>query len=107
MKEYMKNVKCNTPCFGSGSEASDWMAHNCDHCVKASRTFDGINYTKGHCIYQKDILKQWMGSGNDEIREKTYELTREFECPLRQEHNKPKKRRKSDKSLNLFNDEKV
>lgn len=89
-------------CFGSGSEAGDWMAHNCDNCVKASRTKDGVNYTKGRCIYQEDIFKQWMGSGHDEIRQATYNLTREWDCSKRQEHHKPRVKKDNDKSLSLF-----
>lgn len=90
------------PCFSCGSEAADWMCHNCDNCIKASRTKDGINYTKGRCVYQQDIERQWLIAG--EVRKKTYELTRKWECALRQEHY-PKRHKGKDDSPELFSEE--
>lgn len=77
------------------------MDRNCDHCVKASRMKPDGDYTKGRCVYQQDILKQWMGDGNDEIRFQTFEMTRLAICPLRLEHY-PSRKRKSEESLPLF-----
>ena len=74
--------KCNKPCFGNGSECYDWIERNCDICVKGSR-YDTKKdrYTKIRCSIQDDIFAQDLGSGNDAIRQKSYDATRTNNCP--------------------------
>lgn len=99
----MKVRTTTKPCFSCGSEAGDWLNHNCDNCIKGSRLKkDGFYWTKGRCVYQDDIYTQWFGTGSEEIREATYSLTREWDCKKRQEHHKPRVKKDKDKSLNLF-----
>lgn len=73
---------CNNPCFSNGSECSAWMDRNCDKCIKGSR-YNAKNdtYTKMRCTIQEDIFTQYMGYGNDPIRQKSYDATRENDCP--------------------------
>ena len=72
---------CTKPCFSNGSECSAWMNRNCDNCVKGSR-YNAKNdtYTKMRCTIQEDILTQYMGKGNDAIRQKSYEATLLNDC---------------------------
>lgn len=99
----MKGNTTTRPCFSCGSECADWLDRNCENCIKASRTKDGgYTYTKGRCVYQKDIFLQFSGFGNEEIRQKTHYITQFADCPFRAEHNKKRKNRKQDNSPTLF-----
>lgn len=73
---------CIKPCFSYGCECGAWMDMNCDNCVKGSR-YNAKNdtYTKIRCTIQEDILTQYLGKGNDAIRQKSYDATRHNECP--------------------------
>lgn len=73
---------CTRPCFSTGSECADWMCRNCDNCVKGSRYNEKTDtYTKIRCTIQEDIFAQYMGHGNDAIRQKSYDATRHNQCP--------------------------
>ncbi len=73
---------CNKPCFSNGSEFGAWMNMNCDNCVKGCR-YNAKNdtYTKIRCKIQEDILTQYIGQGNNTIRQKSYEATQQNDCP--------------------------
>lgn len=94
------------PCFSNGTEYMWWDERNCETCVKASRMKkDGTN-TKCRCAVQNDILKQFFGNGSEEIALRSYEATRKADCPYRQEHHKPRKRKaKPTGELNIFGDD--
>lgn len=73
---------CTIPCFSYGTEAAAWMCKNCDNCIKGSRYNPKTDtYTKCRCTIQDDIYIQYMGSGCDAIRQKSYDATRHNICP--------------------------
>ena len=73
---------CNKPCFSNGSECCAWLDRNCENCIKGSRYNEkNGNYTKMRCTIQEDILTQYMGKGNDAIRQRSYEVTLLKDCP--------------------------
>ena len=67
---------CTKPCFSNGSGCCAWLDRNCDNCVKGSS-----NNTKIRCAIQEDIFTQYLGKGNDAIRQKSYDATRYNDCP--------------------------
>ena len=73
---------CTRPCFSNGSECDAWMDRNCENCVKGSR-YNAKNdtTTKIRCTIQEDIFTQYLGKGNDAIRQKSYNATRHNNCP--------------------------
>lgn len=81
------------PCFSNGTEWEWWMALNCGHCKKnasdSTLTF--------HCAIQRDIFKQAIGYGNEEIRLASYEATQQSRCPRIVENGTPPKHRKERK----------
>jgi hypothetical protein len=73
---------CTRPCFSNGSECGAWIDKNCDNCVKGSRyNAKNDSYTKIRCTIQEDIFTQYLGNGNDAIRQKSYDATRYNKCP--------------------------
>ena len=77
----MAKKDCTKPCFSNGSECGAWMDMNCDNCVKGSR-YNAKNdtYTKMRCTIQEDIFTQYLGKGDDAIRQKSYDATRQNIC---------------------------
>ena len=98
----MKNKTCR-PCFSCGSEAGWWIGENCDNCIKSSheKKDDSDDYTKSRCRIFDDILRQWMGYGNEEISVRSYEVTKKMHCPYKQTKWKKRKQKDNDKSLTL------
>ena len=75
---------CTKPMFSSGSQCAFWMDANCDSCQKGSRYNEkNDTYTKMRCSIQIDIFTQYMGTGCDAVRQKSYDATRNEECPYK------------------------
>lgn len=100
------NKDCIKPCFSNGSECASWMDNNCDNCIKGSRYNPKTGtYTKSRCTIQDDIYTQYMGSGCDAIRKKSYEATRNNNCPYIVKLGTPRKKygKRIKGQLELFN----
>ena len=98
----MKNTTTIVPCFSNGSEAQSWFDINCDIRVKSSRLKKNeVDYTKSRCRIFDDILRQWMGYGNEEIYVRSYEVTKKIHCPYKQTKWKNRKQKDNDKSLTI------
>lgn len=74
----------NLMAFSNGSEFMDWMALNCDNCVKASRYNEKTDtYTKFRCKINEEIIAQYCNSGP--ISQRTYDTCQEWDgCPYKQ-----------------------
>ena len=97
---------CTKPCFSCGSECASWVDKNCENCIKGSR-YNAKNdtYTKCRRIIADDIFTQYMGSGTDAIRQKSYDATRHAVCPYIVPLGTPRKKyaKKIKGQLELFN----
>ena len=91
--------KVNRDPFSNGTEFMFWESRNCDRCWKASRykgeSIAGDEYTQCHCAIQRDIITRMFS--NEPISQRTIDICRMADCPLRQEK---RPRRKYDRNKN-------
>ena len=92
----------DNPCFSNGTEQMIWFERNCDRCWKASKYNEKKDdYTAFKCKINAEITGQICGFS--EISLRTYNITKEADCPYRQETKIVKKHRKTEnKPLSLF-----
>lgn len=93
----------NLMAFSNGSEFMDWMALNCDNCVKASRYNEKTDtYTKFRCKINEEIIAQCCNSGP--ISQRTYDTCQKWDgCPYKQTKWKSYKKRTTDKNCYTIN----
>lgn len=86
---------CTNPCFSNGSSCVDWLEINCEKCTKSSHYNEKKDtYSKIRCSIQEDIFTQYLGNGNESIRQRSYDATRHLRCPYFNDTSKKKKLKK-------------
>lgn len=103
----MAKKRTDYPTFSNGTMGMDWMAHNCDRCIKAEhpiikfRVITGYA-NKGRCRVNEEILDSMLTNG---VTKRVNKIINSHRCPfLRTEWPKHSKRRKVDTEPKLFDD---
>lgn len=86
----------NKPMFCNGTEFLDWYSVNCERCIKATWWNPKTNsYPIFRCSIQRDIEMQ--AAGIDKVSLRSYNATRNIDCPYRKTERKVYIRRKKSK----------
>jgi hypothetical protein len=98
-------MNTNTMCFPNGTEMECWFEHNCESgCVKRQTVRKDGSWGKFKCAIQRDIINQYVSSCF--VSERTYNVTREFDCPYKTtERKRILRTKKKDESPDLFDNE--
>jgi hypothetical protein len=88
------------PLFSNGTEFMQWQYRNCERCIKQSRYNEKKDsYPAFRCSIDRDISVQQVGLM--EVNVKSYEATRQKDCPYIQTEPKSPKKRKIKNQLEL------
>lgn len=101
-------AKVNQDPFSNGEDHRWWTARNCDRCYKSPKMVlsDLIAYTKCRCAVYRDIEERMFS--DEPITQRTIDICKKNDCPLRKEHWPKHKRRSKTAGLpSLFKEEEV
>lgn len=94
--------KYQYPVFSNGTGFDNWMARNCERCVKSSKYNEKTNTcTKYRCAINREIIYAYLDDGR--ASERTYNVCQNADCPyIQTDRKRHPKKPKFNNQPNLF-----